>query len=743
VQVTGHGNAKILACAAIGGDGKGIALHGRLGDRTRARLLIRLEAGVDAFGKLLQHIPDNCRSRTERFDMAAEAAIAGRAIGVHDDVSKLGRQTVEPAHQAVIHDDAGSDTGAKRDVENVVMAPGSAKFPLAQGRSVAVIVQKRRNTEVRRKSADQREVQPLRDVRRLQDDAEAGIKGTRGAGADGEDGSALWPDRPDKGLKAVVGAGLIRACQYPLMGDGFWIPRFVLSGAQMGPADIKCNHYTHGVDYTVAARAALAVGFHLPGDPTKAIYNASVQRSRSWNTLAVLLVLAVAVAAPVFTSGLWDLRVGGDAIRAGHYQEAARAFESAAHKLLWRADLWEMAGMSAYSGGDQLLAARLLQIASDKDALSAAGWEVRGSSLWAAGYPASAVSAWLEGSRQYPREPQLWDRLAGAYHELADYEAEQSALEQRLRIADDAAARYRLGLLLMLSNAGSAAEALDAATALNPEVGPAASTLKAALGAAVGEREPAERMVLVGRSLGLVQEWALAARAFTFAVETDPANAEAHAWLGEARQHLEQDGRADLDAALSLGRNSSVVHILRGLYWRRQGNLGLSLAEYSRAAQLEPANAALQSLLGEAYAASGDLVTALEAYQNAVELAPSKSTYWRLLALFCADNNVQVLDVGVAAGLKAVLLAPKDPQALDALGWSYAQAGYLIKAEQALQKALEQDPELASAHVHLGLAYLRWGQNNLALEHWRKAVQIDGSGATGQLAAQLLATYFP
>jgi len=171
--------------------------------------------------------------------------------------------------------------------------------------------------------------------------------------------------------------------------------------------------------------------------------------------------------------------------------------------------------------------------------------------------------------------------------------------------------------------------------------------------------------------------------------------------------------------------------------------MGLSIVEYSRAAQLEPQNAALQSLAGEAYAASGDLVSALGAYQNAVELAPSESTYWRLLARFCADNEVQVLDVGIAAGLKAVELAPKDPQALDALGWAYAQAGYLFKAEESLLQALDRNPDFPLAHLHLGLTYLRWGQNQLALEHWTKAVQLDAGGATGTTASELLQSYFP
>jgi tetratricopeptide (TPR) repeat protein len=468
-----------------------------------------------------------------------------------------------------------------------------------------------------------------------------------------------------------------------------------------------------------------------------------MRNPRAWRTLGILVLLATAIAAPALGSGLWRLRLGTNAIRIGEYSEAAFALESAARMLPWRPDLWEMAGQAAYAAGDVPRALELLEAARARHSLSATGWEVMGSSLWASGQASAAIHVWQEGADLHPDEPALLDRLAAAYHELGDYESEQAALSKRLARGGDAAAFYRLGLLLMLSDAGQARAALEAATALNPDVRPAARTLTAALGAAASESDFAERMVVIGRSLGLVQEWAIARRAFTIAVEADERNAEALAWRGEALQHLDEDGRPDLDAALARGWDSSVVHTLRGLYWRRQGNLGMSLAEYARASQLEPGNAALQSLVGEAHVANGDLVAALAAYETAVELAPEESTYWRLLALFCADNNVQVLEVGVAAGLKAVELAPSDSQALDALGWAYAQAGYLHKAEEALVKALAANPVSAPAHLHLGLTYMRWGQNDKALEHWSRAAQIDGGGAVGVYASQLLNTYFP
>ncbi|HEY5982665.1 MAG TPA: tetratricopeptide repeat protein [Anaerolineales bacterium] len=466
-------------------------------------------------------------------------------------------------------------------------------------------------------------------------------------------------------------------------------------------------------------------------------------KAHKWKTLGVLAALVAAIAAPYFGSGLWSLRMGVSAIRRGDYLAAAPALESAARKLVWRPELWESAGTAAYSAGEYGNAARLLSVASRRGGLSASGWEVIGSSMWEMGYPTAALAAWEDGSNHYPRATGLLDRLAAGYHELGDYEAEKRALTRRLKSEESAESRYRLGLLLMLSDPPAARIHLDAAARLDPDVRPASSTLNAAIAAAAAQTDKAASLVVIGRSLGLVEEWNLAARAFSLAVEADRSNPEAHAWLGEARQHIDQDGKAELDAALSLGHNNSVAHTLAGLYWRRQGNLGLSLAEYSRAAQLEPQSAALQSLLGEAYAASGDLVSAIEAYQAAVDLAPSESSYWRLLAQFCANYEVQVLDLGVAAGLKAVELAPRDPQALDALGWAYAQAGYLSKAEKSLLAAVKEEPDFALSHLHLGLTYMRWGQNDLALQQLSMAAELDANGTVGQSARDLLRTYFP
>ena len=264
-----------------------------------------------------------------------------------------------------------------------------------------------------------------------------------------------------------------------------------------------------------------------------------------------------------------------------------------------------------------------------------------------------------------------------------------------------------------------------------------------ALKAAGNESDPARRLVIIGRGLGLVEEWGLASSAFEKATNQDGTNAEAWAWLGEARQHQGQDGRQELDKALALGPQDPVVHALRGLYWRRKGNYPNALAEDQKALQIDPANPAWQVTVGEAYTLNGDLVSALSAYQKGTSLAPNDASYWRLLAMFCADNNVQVLQIGLPAAQKAAELAPADAQALDALGYSYLRAGYLYNAEQNLLKAVKAAPELAETHLHLAETYLQKGDRTSALDQLTLARQLDTNGPTGQFAEQLIKEYYP
>ena len=472
-------------------------------------------------------------------------------------------------------------------------------------------------------------------------------------------------------------------------------------------------------------------------------YNDFVHSHNKILVAGVLLALLAAVVGPVVLRGYTDLQAARSALAEGRDPEAGQLFESAARKLTWRNELWEQAGLAAYHGGDIDGALRLLEIARQKRALSAEGWNTLGAVFWTRQEATKAIAIWKAGILAFPRSTQLYDQLIMAYHSQDDFAAEQEALTKRLAIAEDAAAHYQLGLVLALSDAQGAQQQFSAAASLNAQFKPAADTLIFALKAAGNETDPARRLVIIGRGLGLVEEWGAATAAFEKAVSLDGTNAEAWAWLGEARQHQGQDGSHELDQALALGPQDPVVHALRGLYWRRQGNYPNALAEDQQAAQIDPANPAWQVSVGEAYTLNGDLVSALSAYQKGTSLAPNDASYWRLLAMFCADNNVQVLEIGLPAAQKAAELAPADAQALDALGYSYLRAGYLYNAEQNLLKAVKAAPESAEPHLHLAETYLQKGDSTSAFHQLDLARQLDPSGPTGQFADQLIKEYYP
>jgi tetratricopeptide (TPR) repeat protein len=469
-------------------------------------------------------------------------------------------------------------------------------------------------------------------------------------------------------------------------------------------------------------------------------------RVRVRNYLYVTLILAGLIAAvlgPIIYRALNDLKAGQSAEAQGRFAEAAQLFESAAGRLFWRNDLWEQAGLADYHIGDRQNAIRLLEIARQRSSISAPGWDALGSAYWDNNQHPLALSIWKSGSQIDPSYKSLLDHLALAYHAIADYPSEQDALTKRLALGEDASAHYRLGLILTLSDLRQAQKELSAARSLDSGFDPAVQTLQTALNLASLEINAAPRAIVIGRGLGLVEEWGLADRAFEQAVAADANNAEAWAWSGEARQHIGQDGRMDLDKALALAPGDALIRELRGVYWKRQGNYAQALMEYLRAAQIEPDNPAWQGSLGDAYSQTGDLVSALAAYQNAVSLAPNDATYLRLLAIFCSDNNVHVMDIGLPAAQKAAELAPKDPQALDALGWSDLQAGYLNGAQQSFIKAIEISPDIALTHLHLAETYLKKGELASAFDELNLARQLDRSGPTGQMAGQLLAKYFP
>jgi tetratricopeptide (TPR) repeat protein len=452
--------------------------------------------------------------------------------------------------------------------------------------------------------------------------------------------------------------------------------------------------------------------------------------------VSFLFLLVIAALAPVVASGYSELK---KASTAATYPEIGDHYRAAALRLPWRADLYELAGHAYYHAKDYSRAEAVYRKAFERHALSADGWVAWGDVFYLNKDVKQATRIWEQGLEQKQFSEKLYSRLSQVYKDNGDYSRAAQALQKYAAVhQEDASAHYRLGLLLTLTDPGTALTELITASQLNPQLDPAVEILRSALNQASLKDATADRLVLTGRGLGLIQEWGLARAAFESAVEADEKNAEAWAWLGEAKHQTGSDAGAELDRALALEPNSTVVRGLRGLYFQRSGNFRSALTEFQAAATLDTMNPTWQVSIGETYSKLGDMIRALEAYQYATKLAPKDAAYLRLLALFCAQNNVNIASVGVPAAQKAVAIEKDNADSLDLLGWLLILDKRYEYSKQILEQALALDPNNASVHMHLGMLYLQLNDRAAAQEHFTAARDLGSAEA-----ASILEQYFP
>ncbi|HLA07459.1 MAG TPA: tetratricopeptide repeat protein [Anaerolineales bacterium] len=449
----------------------------------------------------------------------------------------------------------------------------------------------------------------------------------------------------------------------------------------------------------------------------------------------VILLLLMAVITPLVITGYSELRMAGTA---GSYLEVAEHYKTAAQRLPWRADLYELSGHAYYHAAEYALAEEVYQKAFERNALSPEGWVAWGDVRYLNGDPVGAAEIWEQGLERDNFSTNLYSRLAQIHQEQAEYSRAVQYLRSYLSDhVDDASAHYRLGILLTLSEPDAALSELITASQLDPQFDPAVQTLRTALNLASINTAPSARFILIGRGLGLVEEWFPARAAFESAVEADEENAEAWAWLGEANQQTGLEGSAELDQAFQLDPDSSTVRGLRGLYFQRTGNHRAALLEFQTAATLEPDNPARYVSVGDAYVHVGDLIRALEAFQYATVLSPDDATYWRALAIFCGQNTVNLKDIGIPAAQRAVVISDEAVN-LDVLGWMLLLDRRYEEAGRILTAALEKDSQDASIYLHLGMLYLQTEDRTRAFDHLIRARDLGSIEA-----AALLSQYFP
>ncbi len=223
-------------------------------------------------------------------------------------------------------------------------------------------------------------------------------------------------------------------------------------------------------------------------------------------------------------------------------------------------------------------------------------------------------------------------------------------------------------------------------------------------------------------------------------VETDPANAEAHALLGEALMRTEDLPGAEqaLKKALELDPARAGVNFNLGFVYVKKGRIAQAIPHFETELELNPDTTAIMENLGKAYSDTDQHAKAIATYEKLLAIDPEKVDYYGMLADAhrAAGNLAKELEVYQRMG-------EKDPSgdAFYTLGNLMFNKSEMVKAADAYKKALQQSPNNAQAHYQLGLAYVNLGRFKEAvteLETFVKLSPKDPKAAEARsLAAEL------
>ncbi len=429
-------------------------------------------------------------------------------------------------------------------------------------------------------------------------------------------------------------------------------------------------------------------------------------------------------------------------------KELSGTLAQIAERVPWQTELWEDAGIYALAGGEFESAVEYLERAAAKDNLSSEGQIALGDAYQESDNLPAAIRNWEQVVAMDSPSVEVYARLLVAHRELGDDAGAINDLRNLATLEPTQANwSYELGLLLAAREPELALEPLKKAGELDPKLKPSVEILTGHIRSSGRIDEPAFSLLEAGRGLANINQWELAVEAFQRATQTSPEYAEAWAYLGEARQHLEGAGqeqaRLELEKALALDPDSLVANAFMSLYWQRQGRYELSLEYLETTIRLDPDNPTLQAELGNTLAVFGELDAAASAYQRAIEISPGNPDYYRLLADFSMSYDYLVEEIGLTAARQAILVAPQEPASLDTMGQVLIRLGDTYNAERFLHQALQFDDNYAPAHLHLGLVYALKGDLDRAYGKFTLASTLAPGTHIADQAQRLLQIYFP
>jgi pentatricopeptide repeat protein len=175
--------------------------------------------------------------------------------------------------------------------------------------------------------------------------------------------------------------------------------------------------------------------------------------------------------------------------------------------------------------------------------------------------------------------------------------------------------------------------------------------------------------------------------------------------------------------ALKFDGSHWLAHFYLGEIYDRRHGPERAVAEYDEIIKSQPQMIPPYILAGDILLREGKLNQAASYYEAAQQREPDSALVQHSLARLWAEESTRLLDASaLVQGLQEKF--PDDPHLSDTLAWIYYQKGMYSPALSLLKHCVDQQPESALFHFHLGMTYLKLGQTSLGRRTLETALRL-------------------
>jgi tetratricopeptide (TPR) repeat protein len=211
-----------------------------------------------------------------------------------------------------------------------------------------------------------------------------------------------------------------------------------------------------------------------------------------------------------------------------------------------------------------------------------------------------------------------------------------------------------------------------------------------------------------------------------------PDNGSFYVLLGQVELRNQDSAKAEqaFQKAVDLDKNNVSAFLMLSSVQVSRGSVDQAIAGYRSALLSNPRDIRIYVALGSLLETRNQWEEAEDLYKKALQIQPDYALAANNLAYLMLEHggNVNVALSLAQIGRKGM---PDSPNSADTLGWAYYQQGVYNAAIDLFQEAIKAqesikgDPENPTYHYHLGMAYLKSNNFDMAKKQLQYTLQIS------------------